>query len=59
MPVGQANNFHDEQKTARNGGAIGIFYWEPVWLVIKGNGWVHNNINVTSSGWANQSVFNS
>jgi arabinogalactan endo-1,4-beta-galactosidase len=58
-PVGQANNFHDVQKAARNGGAIGIFYWEPAWLVIKGNGWDPKNINGTSSGWANQAVFNS
>jgi arabinogalactan endo-1,4-beta-galactosidase len=58
-PVGQANNFHDVQKAARNGGAIGIFYWEPAWLVIKGNGWDPNNINGTSSGWANEAVFNS
>jgi len=58
-PSGQANNFLDVQKFASNAGAIGVFYWEPTWLVIKGNGWDPLNINGTSSGWANQAMFNS
>jgi arabinogalactan endo-1,4-beta-galactosidase len=57
-PVGQANNFHDVQAAASNGGAIGVFYWEPTWLEIKGNGWDPNNIKGTGSVWANQAVFN-
>ena len=24
---------------ARNAGAVGVFYWEPTWYAIKGNGW--------------------
>jgi arabinogalactan endo-1,4-beta-galactosidase len=54
---GQANNFAHVQNTARNAGAIGIFYWEPTWTAVQGNGWDPNNISGTGSGWDHMAVF--
>ena len=46
------------QNTARNAGAIGVFYWEPTWYAVPGNGWDPANINGTGDGWDNMAVFN-
>jgi len=56
--TGQANNFTAVQNAARNGGAIGVFYWEPTWYAIQGNGWNPANINGTGDQWDNMAVFN-
>jgi arabinogalactan endo-1,4-beta-galactosidase len=56
--TGQANNFTAVQNAARSGGAIGVFYWEPTWTAVAGNGWDPANINGTGDGWDNQAVFN-
>ena len=55
--AGQATQFTYVQNTARNAGAIGVFYWEPTWYAIKGNGWDPANINGTGDGWDNMAVF--
>ena len=55
---GQASNFTAVQNAARSGGAIGVFYWEPTWYAIAGNGWDPANINGTGDEWDNMAVFN-
>ncbi len=54
---GQASNFAAVEAAARSGGAIGVFYWEPTWYAVKGNGWDPANINGTGDGWDNMAVF--
>ncbi|MBQ1016596.1 glycosyl hydrolase 53 family protein [Micromonospora sp. D93] len=54
---GQAQEFDWVQNTARNAGAIGVFYWEPTWYAVRGNGWDPANINGTGNGWDNMAVF--
>jgi len=54
---GQAGNFAAVQAAARNGGAVGVFYWEPTWYAIRGNGWDPADINGTGDGWDNMAVF--
>jgi arabinogalactan endo-1,4-beta-galactosidase len=56
--AGQANEFTAVQNTARNAGAIGVFYWEPTWYAISGNGWDPANINGTGNQWDNMATFN-
>jgi len=55
---GQATNFAHVQNTARNAGAVGVFYWEPTWTAVPGNGWDPANISGTGSGWDHMAVFN-
>jgi arabinogalactan endo-1,4-beta-galactosidase len=55
--AGQAQQFTWVQNTARNAGAIGVFYWEPTWYAIRGNGWDPANINGTGDGWDNMAAF--
>jgi arabinogalactan endo-1,4-beta-galactosidase len=54
---GQARQFSYVQNTARDAGALGVFYWEPTWTAIKGNGWDPANITGTGDGWDNMAVF--
>jgi arabinogalactan endo-1,4-beta-galactosidase len=56
-PAGQAANFTAVQNTARSAGAIGVFYWEPTWYAVPGNGWNPADINNSGDGWENQAVF--
>lgn len=56
-PEGQARNFLDVQETARQGGAIGVFYWEPTWIATPGNGWDPERLLETGSQWDNQAIF--
>ena len=55
--TGQANAFTAIQNAARNGGAAGVFYWEPTWYAVTGNGWDPTNINGSGNSWDNQAVF--
>jgi arabinogalactan endo-1,4-beta-galactosidase len=55
--AGQASNFAAVQAAARTGGAIGIFYWEPTWYAVPGNGWDPANINGSGDGWDNMATF--
>jgi arabinogalactan endo-1,4-beta-galactosidase len=56
-PAGQAANFTAVQNTARSAGAIGVFYWEPAWYAVRGNGWDPADIANSGNGWENQAVF--
>ncbi|WP_240522200.1 glycosyl hydrolase 53 family protein [Amycolatopsis vastitatis] len=56
-PAGQAANFTAVQDTARTADAIGIFYWEPSWYAVNGNGWDPADIARSGNGWENQAVF--
>jgi arabinogalactan endo-1,4-beta-galactosidase len=55
-PAGQASNLKAVLDAARAGGAIGLFYWEPTWTAVRGNGWDPDD---TDSGcqWENQALF--
>jgi arabinogalactan endo-1,4-beta-galactosidase len=55
--AGQASNFTAVQNAARSGGAIGVFYWEPTWYAIPGNGWDPTNINGSGDQWDNMAIF--
>ncbi len=55
--TGQASEFTAVQNTARSAGALGVFYWEPTWYAISGNGWDPANINGTGDQWDNMAVF--
>lgn len=55
--AGQANQFTAVQNAARAGGAIGVFYWEPTWYAVKGNGWDPTNINGSGNGWDSLAIF--
>ncbi|KAA9380925.1 arabinogalactan endo-1,4-beta-galactosidase [Microbispora cellulosiformans] len=55
---GQGAEFAAVQNTARDAGAIGVFYWEPTWYAVPGNGWDPANINGSGDGWDNMAVFN-
>ncbi|MEU4407957.1 glycosyl hydrolase 53 family protein [Streptosporangium sp. NPDC023963] len=55
---GQGAQFAAVQSTARDAGAIGVFYWEPTWYAVPGNGWDPANIAGSGNGWDNMAVFN-
>jgi arabinogalactan endo-1,4-beta-galactosidase len=55
--AGQGQAFTAIQNAARNGGASGVFYWEPTWYAVPGNGWDPTNINGTGNAWDNQAIF--
>jgi arabinogalactan endo-1,4-beta-galactosidase len=55
--TGQYDEFRDTLAAARSGGAIGVFYWEPTWTAIAGNGWDPTNLN-SGDQWDNQTLFN-
>jgi arabinogalactan endo-1,4-beta-galactosidase len=56
-PAGQAANFTAVQNTARTAGAIGVFYWEPTWYAVPGNGWDPADIDHSGNAWESQAVF--
>lgn len=56
-PGGQADNLRDVLAAADSGGAIGVFYWEPTWTAVKGNGWDPADPE-SGDQWENQALFN-
>ncbi|SDS10564.1 glycoside hydrolase family 53 protein [Actinoplanes derwentensis] len=54
---GQAQQFAAVQTTARDAGAIGVFYWEPTWTGIAGNGWDTEDIENSGNAWENMATF--
>ncbi|MEU8239964.1 glycosyl hydrolase 53 family protein [Actinoplanes missouriensis] len=56
-PQGQAQQFRAVQETARSAGAIGVFYWEPTWTAIDGNGWDTEDIVNSGNAWENMATF--
>jgi arabinogalactan endo-1,4-beta-galactosidase len=55
-PAGQAANLRAVIRTARRAGAVGVFYWEPTWTAVKGNGWDPAN-PLSGDQWENQALF--
>jgi arabinogalactan endo-1,4-beta-galactosidase len=55
-PAGQAANLRAAIQTARQAGAAGVFYWEPTWTAVKGNGWDPANPD-SGDQWENQALF--
>ncbi|MCE6998686.1 glycosyl hydrolase 53 family protein [Saccharothrix sp. S26] len=55
--AGQQANFAAVQTTARNAGASGVFYWEPTWYAVPGNGWNPTDIANSGNEWDNMAVF--
>ncbi|MEV6300216.1 glycosyl hydrolase 53 family protein [Actinoplanes sp. NPDC051861] len=56
-PLGQAQQFNQVQQVAREAGALGVFYWEPTWTAIDGNGWDTENIETSGNAWENMATF--
>jgi arabinogalactan endo-1,4-beta-galactosidase len=58
-PEGQARNLRDVMSIVRavpNGRGLGIFYWEPTWTAVPGNGWSPRD-DASGNGWENQALF--
>jgi arabinogalactan endo-1,4-beta-galactosidase len=58
-PAGQAANFRDVMSVVRavpNGRGLGVFYWEPTWTGVAGNGWSPRD-PTSGNGWENQALF--
>jgi len=56
---GQASLLHDIFNVVRsvpNGRGLGVFYWEPTWTAVPGNGWDPTNPS-SGDGWENQALF--
>ncbi|GLW31623.1 glycoside hydrolase family 53 protein [Actinoplanes regularis] len=56
-PQGQATEFTQVQDVARASGALGVFYWEPTWTAIDGNGWDTEDIENSGNAWENMATF--
>jgi arabinogalactan endo-1,4-beta-galactosidase len=54
---GQYNNLRDVMAAAKAGGAVGVFYWEPTWIVVEGNGWDPAD-PASGDTWENMALFN-
>ena len=58
-PQGQAKLLGDVMAAVRatpNGRGLGIFYWEPAWIAVPGNGWDPAD-PASGNGWENQALF--
>jgi arabinogalactan endo-1,4-beta-galactosidase len=58
-PAGQARNFRDVMSVVRavpNGGGLGVFYWDPTWTGVVGNGWSPRQ-PAFGNAWENQALF--
>lgn len=58
--TGQAANLRDVMAVVRavpNGRGLGIFYWEPTWTAVPGNGWDPTD-PASGNEWENQALFN-
>ncbi|MBE1487871.1 glycoside hydrolase family 53 protein [Plantactinospora soyae] len=58
-PQGQADALRAVFNVVRsvpNGRGLGIFYWEPTWTAVAGNGWDPENAS-SGNGWENQALF--
>ena len=54
--AGQAQQFTWTQNTARNAGAVGVFYWEPTWTAVRGAGWDPADAS-SGNAYENQALF--
>ncbi|MDG4785639.1 arabinogalactan endo-1,4-beta-galactosidase [Micromonospora sp. WMMD1102] len=58
-PQGQADALRavfDVVRSVPNGRGLGVFYWEPTWTAVSGNGWDPTNPS-SGNGWENQALF--
>ena len=58
-PAGQAANFRDVMSIVRavpDGRGLGVFYWDPTWTGVIGNGWSPRDPS-TGNAWENQALF--
>ncbi|KXK63067.1 arabinogalactan endo-1,4-beta-galactosidase [Micromonospora rosaria] len=58
-PQGQADALRavfNAVKAVPNGRGLGVFYWEPTWTAVTGNGWDPDNPS-SGNGWENQALF--
>jgi arabinogalactan endo-1,4-beta-galactosidase len=58
--AGQAANLRDITAVVRavpDGRGLGIFYWEPTWTAVPGNGWDPADPD-SGNEWENQALFN-
>jgi arabinogalactan endo-1,4-beta-galactosidase len=55
-PSGQAANLRAVLDAARDAGTWGVFYWEPTWTAVEGNGWDPANPD-SGDQWENQALF--
>ncbi len=58
-PAGQKKLLADVMTIVRavpNGRGLGIFYWEPTWTAVPGNGWDPAD-PASGNGWENQALF--
>jgi len=58
-PQGQQKLLADVMTVVRavpNGHGLGIFYWEPAWTAVPGNGWDPAD-PASGNGWENQALF--
>lgn len=58
-PAGQAANFRDVMSVVRavpDGRGLGVFYWDPTWTGVVGNGWSPRDPN-SGNAWENQALF--
>ncbi|BCY12663.1 glycosyl hydrolase 53 family protein [Actinoplanes sp. L3-i22] len=54
---GQATEFTQVQDTVRAAGGLGVFYWEPTWTAVDGNGWDTEDIENSGNAWENMATF--
>jgi arabinogalactan endo-1,4-beta-galactosidase len=58
-PLGQKKFLTDLMAIVRavpNGHGLGLFYWEPTWTAVPGNGWDPADPS-SGNGWENQALF--
>lgn len=58
-PAGQADNLRDIMTVVKKvpyGRGWGVFYWEPTWTAVPGNGWDPTNPHL-GNNWENQALF--
>jgi arabinogalactan endo-1,4-beta-galactosidase len=58
-PAGQAANLRDIMNVVEavpNGLGLGVFYWEPTWTAVTGNGWDPADPS-SGDAWENQALF--
>jgi arabinogalactan endo-1,4-beta-galactosidase len=58
-PQGQAANLSDVMNVVRavpNGMGLGVFYWEPTWTAVPGNGWSPRD-PASGNAWENQALW--
>jgi arabinogalactan endo-1,4-beta-galactosidase len=58
-PAGQQRLLADVMSIVRavpNGRGLGIYYWEPAWTAVTGNGWDPAD-SASGNGWENQALF--